>query len=240
MSQTFTLTGVSSRLSADIYPPLLLDPKYEYSLALTGFHTYNSIPNIEDGRNKLYYYQGSTLKTVTIPTGAYEVGDIERYLQKIIVPQPASKDEMDEFFSLKPNTNTLKCELKSVYDIDFTRKDNIGVLLGFSAKKLPKKQLHESDRPVNIVKVSTIRVECNIINGSYYNGKPSHTLFEFSPMVDPGFAIDIEPKNLVYLPVNRHIISNISVNILDQGSYPINFLGEQIIVRLELKRTASF
>lgn len=53
MSQTFTLTGRTSELSTYFYPPIKLDPKYEYAIALVGFHTYNSIPNIEEGANKL-------------------------------------------------------------------------------------------------------------------------------------------------------------------------------------------
>lgn len=232
MSLTFTLTGRSNRLSASFYPPVQLDNRYEYSLALIGLHTYNSIPNIEEGCNTLHLIKGKKKPAITIPTGSYEIGDIERYLQRALVPN-------QKLFSLKANTNTLKCELMSKFDIDFTQRDSIGPLLGFSKRILKGGDtLYESDAPVNIIRVTTIRIECNITSGSFYNGKQSHTLYEFSPMVDPGFAIDVEPRTLIYLPISSHLqmIDNITVDIVDQDSKPVNFRQEQVVLRLELKR----
>lgn len=132
----------------------------------------------------------------------------------------------------------MHCELQSIYEIDFYQKDSIARLLGFSRKVLKAGELHESDLPVDIIRVVTIRIECNIIAGSYYTNNPSHTLFEFAPTVDPGFSINIEPRNLIFLPVNRKFIDNISLVLIDQESRPVNFRGEEIVVRLELRRTS--
>lgn len=261
MSRTFTLKGNTSSLSAEFYPPIELDSRYDYSIALIGFHTYNSIPNIEEGNNNRFVYGFFGLNTdsnviakrtslrqeILIPEGAYEIGDIEQYIQdKILLFHPIedqwseqepSDDNKDPIFSLKPNNNTLKCEFESIYDIDLTADDSVGSLLGFSQQILPANMLHESSMPVEIVKVKTVRVECNIATGSYYEDKPSHTLYEFSPMVDPGYAIDIEPRNKIFLPINTTKISYINIAIVDQNSKPVNFRGEEIIVRLELRKT---
>ncbi|KAJ8969746.1 hypothetical protein NQ317_009580 [Molorchus minor] len=229
MSHIFTVRGRSSILSVDFNNPIELDPKYNYSLALIGFHTYNSIPNIESGvNNKFYYWE---------LVGSYEISDIEAYLQKRVVPSGA-KQQSDSYFSLKPNNNTLKCEIKSKHEINFTPKDSLAALLGYSAQVLKPDTLYQSDLPVNIVKVVTIHVDCNITTGAFYNNRPSHTIFEFGLKVDPGYAIDIEPNNLIFLPVNssKSEIDNITLKILDQNSEPVNFRGEEIIVRLELRR----
>lgn len=238
MSFTFTLTGRSNRLTADIYPPVQLDNRYEYSVALIGFHTYNSIPNIEEGCNKFHFVKSGKTQSIELPTGSYEVSDIEFYLQTILAPDLIDSQERYEVLSLKPNSNTLTCELKSKYEVDFGQKDSIAPLLGFSKRKLKKNTKHVSDKPVNIIRVTTIRLECNVISGSFYNGKPSHTLYEFSPMVDPGFAIDIEPRNLIYLPLSNHLrmIDNITIDIIDQDSEPVNFREEQVVARVELRR----
>lgn len=230
MSQTFTLKGRTSCLSIDINPPIDLDPRFSYSLALISVSTWNSIPNIEPGKNKFYYSINGTENVLEIPTGSYEISDIEAYLQNKLSPS----DKI--VISLKPNNNTLKCELKCIYDINFTPEDSIGKILGFSQKSLNKNYLHESDLPVEIIPVATIRIECNIISGTYYTSNPSHTLYEFTPTVDPGYSIIIEPRNLIYLPVNRKNIDNITINILDQEARPVNFRGEEIIIRLELKK----
>ena len=237
MSQTFTLKGRTHCLSVDINPPIELNPKYNYSLALISLSTWNSIPNIEPGCNKFYYFKdlNSLERSVLeIPTGSYEITDIEAFLLK----QLTVKGSRATNISLRPNNNTLKCELKSIHHIDFNPEDSIGKLLGFSQRFLPANLTHTSDLPVNIVKVITIRLECNIISGSYYTSNPSHTLYEFSPAVDPGYSIIVEPRNLIYLPVNKRHINNITINILDQESRPVNFRGEEVIVRLELKKYA--
>lgn len=244
MSQIFTLSGRSSTLSVDFYNPLVLDPHHDYSLALIGLHTYNSIPNIEENRNNKFSFwefgDRSKEKIVHIPTGAYEISDIEAYLQKHLIPSSVPQNEYNDYFSLKPNNNTLKCEIISKHEIDFTRYDSLAKLLGYSAQVLKPNILHQSDLPVRIVKVVTIHVDCNITTGAFHNSKPSHTIFEFGLNVDPGYAIDIEPKNLIFLPVNNQTaINNITLKILDQNSELVNFQGEEIIVRLELRRLSE-
>ena len=239
MSQTFTLKGRSHRLEAVFTPPIELDPKYDYSLALISLNTWNTIPNIEEGKNKIYYRENSQEKVLKIPTGSYELEDIETFVHNQLTGAEAAIIEKNRVFSLKPNNNTLKCELKSVYDLNFEPKDSIAKLLGFSPQVLEANILHESDLPVEIIQVATIRVECNIISGSYYTNNPSHTLYEFSPTVDPGYSINIEPRNLIFLPVNEKKLYNITLNLLDQDSRPINFRGEEVVIRLELRRNGS-
>lgn len=237
-SLLFTLKGRQNILSANFYPPIQLDPKYNYAIALIGLRTYNSIANIEDDINNKFYYRDNenNLNVVKIPTGAYEISDIEKFLQTTL----AAIDETDcddGQISLKPNNNTLKCELMSKYVIDFSFADSLADLLGFSNRVLEKNQLHESDLPVNIIRISSIRVECNIAKGSYYDNDQCHTIFEFCPEVEPGYSINIEPSNYIYLPIiNTRTIDNITLMLIDQDSYPVNFRGEEIVVRLVLKK----
>lgn len=223
MSYTFTLKGTSHVLSANYYPPIEMNSKYDYAIGLISLHTYNTIPNITE-KNNTFYYDNKVLK---IPVGSYEISDIEEYLQRFM-----SKDSI----SLKPNNNTLKVEIECKHMINFEREGTLGRLLGFSKRFLEPNQKHESDLPVQILKVVTIRIECNIISSTYHGTHPSHTLYEFSPQVEPGYSIYIEPQHVIYLPVNRNSIENISLTLLDQDGDPVDFRGEQIVIRLELKK----
>lgn len=74
MSLIFNLRGTSSVLSADFSPSIELDPSYKYGLALIGFHTYNTIPNISDDTYFVYEENGEE-KKIEIPTGTYEISD---------------------------------------------------------------------------------------------------------------------------------------------------------------------
>lgn len=256
MYKTFALVGAESTLSENYQPPIELDVNSEYSLALIGFYSYNNIPNIEEGTNKFYYLLpgSSEQKSITLPKGAYEITAIEQYLQKVLLNNTKrdtndnltttniiSEQEKDKTFSLKANENTLKCEIfSSRYDINFKPEDSIGKLLGFSQKLLKANQVHQSDLPVNIIRVNTIRVECNIVKGSYYKSKESHTLYETGLDVGPAEQIFIEPVNPLYLPIiNRLSIPNITLNIIDQDNRLIDFNGQTINIRLALKKHTS-
>lgn len=236
MSLVFTLKGRSSTLSTDFVPPIELDPNSQYGIALIGFYSYNTIPNIEEN-TYLHYSEGGKEKKLQIPSGTYEISDIENYLSKYLVKENES-EKRENFFYLRPNNTTLKCELfhRSI-SIDFTTSIELGRLLGFSQKHLPAGIEHQSDLPVNIVPVRCIHIDCSLARGSFYNDKICHTIYEFSVGVDPGYAIDLTPQHLIYLPVsNSGRIDNISLNILDQDFNLVNFRGEEIIVRLELKK----
>lgn len=231
MSCLLTLTSRTNIFSYEPPTPLTLNPQKNYQLAFLYFYSYNTIPNIETGQKFSYYENNnrSQLKEIEFPAGCYEISDIERFIKRHI-SNPNS-------FYLRPNNNTLKCEIFSrEHAIDFQLNNNLGEVLGFSNRVLEPNILHCSDLPVNIIKVRTIHFDCNITTGSFYRDRPAHTIYEFSINVDPGFAIDETPKNIIYLPIiSQREITNITVQALDQNFRPINFRGEESILGLELK-----
>lgn len=241
MSLIFTLKSRNSTaLTIDFVNPIQLDSDSEYGIALLGFHSYNSVPNIEEGA-KFYYWEKNDReneKHIDFPVGSYEISDIEEFLLKHLVLTGGKANSSEKVFSLKPNNNTLKCEIYSRdHCISFVQPDSIGKLLGFSNKLLAPGKVHTSDLPVNIVKVRTIHIDCNLTSGAFYNDRPSHTIYEFAIHDNPGFAIDETPKNLIYLPISqKKDINNITLKVLDQNFQPVNFRGEEIIVRLELRK----
>lgn len=108
MSQTFTLKGRSHQLEAYFVPPIELDPRFDYSLALISLNTWNTIPNIEKGRNRFYYTTNSEQRLLEIPTGSYELEDIEHFIQDHLSFIGNTEEERNRILSLKPNNNTLK------------------------------------------------------------------------------------------------------------------------------------
>ncbi|XP_065355987.1 uncharacterized protein LOC135963024 [Calliphora vicina] len=76
MSITLTLSSISSELSANYFPPIVLDGEYE--CALTDFHSYNSIPNVDIYNNKFHIGE----HVIEIPIGSYELNDIVDYIKE--------------------------------------------------------------------------------------------------------------------------------------------------------------
>jgi len=228
MSLTLTLSGNSSILTADYFPPIDLSQE-SYVCGLVDFQTYNSIPNV-DIDNNIFPFGITSIKT---PTGSYEISDIEKYVKTEL--GISNKPSEKKFLQIRPNNNTLKCEIYSSEEIDFKKEKTIGELLGFSKKKLEPKKLHVSDLFVDINKINIIRVECNIITGTYINGEEAHILHEFSIGVGPGYKIIEVPRNVIYLPVTFKRVSSLTIKFLDQNGRLINFRGETITIRLHLK-----
>lgn len=241
MANTFTISGRSSILSVDYYPPIELEPNTRYGLGLVGFYSYNSILNIDGGNNNFTYKKAGakSFNVVQIPPGTYEIDEIYHVLLKLMNLKSRDEEQDKRKFTLRANNNTLRCEIISEFIIDFTPKDSIGSLLGFEKIVLRPNILYESTLPVDIIKVRIIRIDTNITGGAYLNSKQSHTIFEFDLDVEPGYKLTKEPQNIIYMPVkpdNRQYIENITLRILDNNNELIDFRGEEIIIKLELKK----
>lgn len=222
MSQTFTLTGSGGSISVDYFPPIELNPDYEYILGLIGFYGCNSIRNIYEGNNKLHYND----KVIVIPSGAYEINELNTFI----------KTTLGDKFNLWANNNTLKCGVFSSYTINFNESGSIGRMLGFSKQKLKAGVRHESDLDVQIVKSTDIHVECNLTSGAYRNNNSVHTIFEFDLSVEPGYRLIKEPSHIIYLPVTSNVIHNITLKLVDQHGDAVDFGTEPFTIRLELKQ----
>ncbi|KAJ8915337.1 hypothetical protein NQ315_008222 [Exocentrus adspersus] len=163
--------------------------------------------------------------------GTYEVKDINDYIQQNIPISP--------FIQIKiyANRNTQKIIIDTTVDIDFTTDKSIGGLLGFKKRILSANSVHESDLSVQLVKVNSLIIECNIAAGSYDNNHPVHTIHQFFPTDGFGYKIVETPRNIIYFPVTVETITNITVKVLDQDRRLVNFRGEAVTVLLHLKKS---
>lgn len=219
-----TLSGNSSLLHAEYFPPIELSPSKQYVLGLVEFLTFNSIPNIDSSNNKLYIGE----KVLTLPTGSYEIGDIDEYIQEQLIGT-------DTKLILRANNNTLCAEIESNKPVDFTRPNTIGDLLGFTSRILQANEQHSSDSAVRILRLNVIRIESNITCGAFLNDQQVHTIYSFFPSVPPGFKIIEKPTTIIYLPVTVSSINQLQLRIVDQDNNLVNFRDETITVRLHIK-----
>lgn len=219
MSYVFTLTGNTSILKQDFFPPILLDSNY--SCGLVAFNTYNSIPNITSKNNVFKY--GSTI--LTFEEGCYEIDDI---IKKIT----------EKFTSIKINANlkTLKVEINGKYTTHFDVENSIAPVLGFSKKSLKANTLHVSDQIVSISSVQNIRILCNIIENSFDQNNKAQILHELPITVENGYKITETPSQIIYLPVCVSEISQLVLSVVDQNNNLIDFRKEQILIRIHLKK----
>src|SRR5436190_43191 len=223
----FSITGNSSELSCRLYPAFDLTTAEHREIGFLDLLTYNSIPNVEQNVNNSIYIEGE--EAITLPTGSYEISDLNKYIKKTLQDRNTST-----LFELLPNNNTLKSEIFCSKRIDFTQANTLAPLLGFSNKLiLDSNKWHSSDNQVAINKVDVIRITCSAVKGSYKDGVEGHILHEFYPTVEPGFKIVEVPNFVKYLPVNKKgSLEELYLRLEDQNGNLVNFRGEGINIRL--------
>ncbi|KAL4105036.1 hypothetical protein QTP88_020311 [Uroleucon formosanum] len=150
------------------------------------------------------------------------VANIVRTIRETKIREPL-KDIDVHYFSLSTNSSTLKCTIHCNSDIDLNIEDSIAPLLGFDKRILARDRRHESDRVVKIMNVNTIKIECNLALGSFDNGRQSHTIHEFYPVVPPGYKIVEIPKYCVLYKLKTNTIDYARASLTDQNGKSIDF-----------------
>lgn len=240
-SFTVAFTGKSSVLQADFFPEIVLDSSANYSCALLDFTTYNSIPNIVEGKNNEFTYSYKVKdkiekNSIKLPTSMYEIVDILKYLKS-------------EFLTSKISLTYDISEASSTVQISFdteikwtggTVLNVIGFVNENNSKVFKKGWKYRSEHIQKITDIDVIRIECDIVAGSYINGKHCHTIHQFSNCkVPPGYKFIEVPQHLIYLPIKEKRLRSIQISIIDQDDNLIDFRGEQISCRIHIKKIDS-
>ena len=76
----------------------------------------------------------------------------------------------------------------------------------------------------------------HLTDSSYINGSLTDIVHSFSPTVPPGYLMNVQPRNLIYLPINKQsMISQMTIRITDQSGNEINLNGEQTTFYISLR-----
>ena len=148
---------------------------------------------------------GRSWTLLHIPTGCYELKAINAEITRI-------RGNSD--ITILPNANTLQYILTVVgakCKIRFNVPNSLASVLGFMQDIAYGVGRHASETLVNIMRVNSILVHCNIIHSSYMRGQQAPVVCNSFPNVAPGQKILEAPHNLIYLPVTVDVISTLSV-----------------------------
>ena len=82
-------------------PPIQLKKNRPYEIALVNLETYYSIPNISNKNNTFTYSAngGADWNDITIPTGSYDIDDINDVIQREMKSNGHWDDVNEEFYS---------------------------------------------------------------------------------------------------------------------------------------------
>ena len=233
------VSGNRSSFNTLFNPKIELDRNKVYEIALVNLETYYSFPNIDESNNLFVYSpgRGQTWVKIRIPTGSYEIDDLNNTIHFEMEKQGHYDEVNNEYYiNISANSNTLKSILiiETDYIVDFNQQSNLSKVLGFTGNKYGE-GFHESENVVNILTINSILVNIDIIGGSYVNGTTKNTIYSFFPKVSPGYKIIESPINLVYLPLLIDTISNLNVSITDQDDHLLNLRNEKLTIRFHIR-----
>lgn len=224
MYRTINLTSACSDISQAFYPPIQLKGG---EMALARLETYNSIANVDKSNNVLHYELNGQVHLIEVPVGAYEISEINDYVQT-----------KTKSFEIIPNVNTLKCIVR-IHDpevkVHFNHDRTMRQMLGFEAITVQGHGDHEGSSIVDILRVNSVNVNCDLITGSYVNGSQYPVLYSFFPNVPPGYKVVEVPTTPIYLPINTDYIQSIRLWLTDQNGGKIDLRGQKLTITLLIR-----
>ena len=221
-------SGRGSNITTTFKNPIILPEEHDYSIALCSLNTWYSWPNIDVHNNTFIFFDRIAWKTVHLPTGTYDLIDINNKIQELLPTQ--------DTIVLYGDESTLKAVITIApgYKVKFPETGGLSKLLGFVPKTL-EHGTFQGDGIVEITSVNTILVQTDLVDCSYVRGKRESIIYSFTISNEPGTRINLEPKNLLYYPIAFKQITSFNVTLLDQDLKPLNLREEALSVYFDLK-----
>ncbi|KAE9537600.1 hypothetical protein AGLY_006623 [Aphis glycines] len=243
-SVTLSLTGNATILSVNYFPSINL---YEDSeIALLCLQSFNSFPNINENNNKFSIEivdnennNAPMMCYIKLEEGCYEIGDINQRVKKQIDVYN-SENLTNITFDISVDPNDFRSYIKCNGVLHFEIPYSIAPVLGFEKRQYkPEYEILRSEKAANLNTINSIKVICNIAQGSFNNHLQSHSIYEFFPSGRTGSKVIQSPSNLIYYKLNKTNIDSITVQLVDQDHKPIDNFGETLTIVLHIKRYGS-
>ncbi len=243
MSYTFVISNCDGRcekIKTTFNPPLELDKDKRYELALVNLETYWSFPNITEKNNQFKFGDGITTHEIFIPTGAYELTQINEYIQARMLELDYPKDSI----TITANPHTLKAvlEVKKGFVVVFTEKNSIASLLGFHKNLYGtgrEDRVFEGQNIVKIINLNAIYVLNSLCEHAYVDGSLSPVIYSFFPNSGVGDKIIEKPRERVYSPITLDTISSMQTWLTDQNGVDLDLRGENLTIRFHLREVVN-
>ena len=243
-STTLTFNSTCSEFTTRFPIPLNLLQDYNYEIGLTWFTVYNSIFNVTTDNNKFsiksLVSNKNETKNIEISPGAYELSVLFDVIYKLVYIALGLKEVDGKKppgpLKLEVDLPTLKTRMivENKHEIIFG-ESSIGALIGYNPGKYVETTI--SQNIINISNVTSINLLCDLVQGTYQDGKLTNCLYNFpTGTVPSGYKITQMINTPIYLPIINNIISSISFKIVDQNNNLLNFNGETISFSCHLKQ----
>jgi len=252
------LTGQGPELTLHLEHPIILDPRFEYRLALTGFYVDNNIPNLREKDSINFWDATQPNRTdsrshIVFNPQYYTVRDIQNHCRS----QLKNLSKKVDVESLTITRNGMYINITS--PLQFYMGPYMCSLLGFNhpveeitiddaiqKHSYKANTKHVGTKPPNLRAFDVIEVHCNIVNNSLtphdeHSHKHMETsmLYHFCPESPSGYKISEVPMHRHYVPLREGMrwISAIKVTVQDQNNRLLQNENTNYVIYLDLTET---
>ena len=171
--------------------------------------------------------------------GCYEIEDINNKITKEL-SQVNNNYGTQLTFSVRIDPVDFKTYIKCNGILQFNTPYSIAPVFGFKKIRCgPFYEARRLEKAANLNTINSIKVMCNIAQGSFNNHLQSHSIYEFFSSERTGPKVIQTPPNLIYYKLNKTNIDSITVQLVDQDHNPIDNFGEALTIVLHIKRYGS-
>ena len=218
---------------------LYLEPAKRYSIALYNYSMWYSWFNITASNNQFRYYNGTTLKIITIPNGNYGVSDLNLAIKNGIL---TAGDEPNNI-AFSSNFNTLRVEvvLLNNYQVDFrdANSNNFRVLFGFNDALITTSS--SGSLVPNITNsIDNVNIGCSLVStqDNFINNKNNNFIYSFVPSTGVGTNLSANGgiQNPLFLPISiKGYVGKFNISVRDNNGNLIDLNNENVSITLVIK-----
>jgi len=226
----------------------MLDGQWE--VALVGGQMVNSVANVSAamGNNTLRYStdDGVSYTTITLPDGSYQTSAIEAEVHRVLAENGDTYD-VNGITKYKIDFSVSLYQMRvEVYLHQDTRLDlttgGLHQILGFGAVELDGGASGDTFTAPNVAKFTDPSLNYFITtdliyDGIYINNQLNQGVLKIVSGGIPGYGISFKDPSGIYdyFPVNRNILSDFKITILDNLGRVADLRGEQTNFELHFR-----
>jgi len=228
--ETFEFTGVvnsSGQLVNELQQNFVFKDSTTYYVSLVDFSSTSYFANLfKDVNDKFYYSEAGSnvIKEITIYPGAY---DISIYNQTLGIK--------DIQISIVKGSCLTLIKLTPGFKVYFNKDKTWRNELGFNDEVLDK-EINMSSRVADILKTQKVYIGCDIVKGSYMNGRLTNVIFSFNNEKEYGRQISFTPEKRRYNLLQNKNFNSITFNFFDDQKKAIDFEGALCTLCIEIKQ----
>lgn len=224
-----SLSGNTPTISIDLHPEIELDERFEYSCCLLDFSIRNTVfTYVMRGDNFVKYVDGDDVDRIArLNPGEQDVVTLFNLVQDLF-----KRYDCDTRFFFDPHE--MKYRIKTTKPISMSL--GVAQATGFDELAMDKNSTTVSSYRLGQFNAETIRVNCNLVDGSYHNGVRTHVIHEFTPKPVSDYKLIEQPQHLIYLPVIKQRINSVNITVTDQNGNLLHLKRGVIHCRLIIVR----